>query len=411
MKRCIIVGGGHAGAEAAFELRKKGWQGEIVLISAESYLPYHRPPISKTYLTGETPLKRLYIKPAAAYEKANICIKLTTKVVDIKPLEHTVTLDSGELLTYDKLILCTGCSSRKLTVPGAELDNVFSIRTLDDIEHIARTLGSNQPPKHIVMIGGGYIGLETAASFKKLGHHVTILERSSRILNRIAAEPIAAHITKLHQAQGVNIFTDKSVTALTGEHAVQAVYCSEGESFKADIVVIGVGAEPNTCLANYAGLQTKQGRIEVNQQGKTSVPDIYAAGDCTIGIEPFSGQNTTLESVPSAVQQAKMVAATICEVPQPQIQVPWFWSDIFDCKLQIAGLYQGYDTVIERVYNCDSKSYWYVKSHKIIAVTCINCPSDFQAGKKILKENITISLSELKNVVNPIIPNTSPVPA
>ncbi|MDW7547951.1 FAD-dependent oxidoreductase [Pseudoalteromonas sp. SCSIO 43201] len=411
MKRCIIVGGGHAGAEAAFELRKKGWQGEIIIVSAESYLPYHRPPISKTYLTGETPLKRLYIKPAAAYEKAHISIKLTAQVIDINALKHTITLDSGELLNYDKLILCTGCSSRKLTVPGAELGNVFSIRTLDDIEHIARALGSNQPPKHIVMIGGGYIGLETAASFKKLGHHVTILERGNRILNRIAAEPIAAHITKLHQSQGVSIFTDKSVIALTGEQTVQAVHCSEGESFKADIVVIGIGAEPNTRLANHAGVMTKQGRIEVDQQGKTSVPDIYAAGDCTVGIEPFSGQNTTLESVPSAVQQAKMVAAAICEVPQPQIQVPWFWSDIFDCKLQIAGLYQGYDTVIERIYNSDSKSYWYVKSHKIIAVTCINCPADFQAGKKVLKENITLCLSELKNIDNPIIPKANTIPA
>lgn len=411
MKRCIIVGGGHAGSEAAFELRKRNWTGEILILSSESYLPYHRPPLSKTFLTGESPLKRLYIKPPAAYTKSNIDIKLESFVTNITPLTNTITLSSGETLCYDKLLLCTGASPRKLTVPGAELANVFSIRTLHDIEQIAKQVNHQQGKKNIVMIGGGYIGLETAASFKKLGHQVTILERNERVLNRIAAEPIARYVTTLHASKGVAILTNKAVASLAGNGKVESVICDDGSSFPADLVVVGIGAQANSDLADKAGLITKCGRVLVNDQCQTTAPNIYAAGDCTLAIESFSGEVTAIESVPNAVQQAKIAVASICGTVQPQRQVPWFWSDIYDCKLQIVGLHQAYDRVIEREYSSDSKSYWYVKANKLIAVTCINCPSDFQAAKKILRDNINISLQRLSNTKSPIILQETPLHA
>lgn len=402
MQRCVIIGGGQASAEAAFNLRKEGWAGEIILISSEAFLPYHRPPLSKAYLTGETSIERLYIKPPAAYEKAGIEVRLASTVAEINPQHHSIKLDSGKLIQYNKLILCTGCSPNKLNVPGADLENIFYIRTLIDIDRIAYALENMQAPQKVVLIGGGYLGLETAAVLNKLGHKIVILERNNRVLERVSCPLVSQYLTQLHRSHGVEILTNKSVTAIEGKNKVQSVICCDGTVIKADMIIIGIGSKANSDLAKKAGLLTDIESIVVNEQCQTSESDIYAAGDCTKRFEPISKQVAVIESVPNAIQQAKIASTAICHKALPDPQVPWFWSDQYECKLQIVGLNNGYDTVIYRDYNNDKKSAWYIKLNKLIAVDCINCPSDFHIAKTLIKNKKNVQITAISDLSTPL---------
>ncbi|MFU2508773.1 NAD(P)/FAD-dependent oxidoreductase [Pseudoalteromonas sp. ASV78] len=385
MARCIIIGGGHAAAEAAFNLRKNGWQGEIILFSAEQSLPYHRPPLSKQYLSGKIVAQQLQIKPQAAYDKAHIDLQLGCKVKTISPTLKSIECLNGDVWQYDKLLLCTGSQVRKLTIPGSDLRQVFYIKTIGDIERIAEQL-QNQRSKKVVMIGGGYIGLETAAVLRTLAHQVTIIEQNPRILERVAAPPLANFISQLHQQRGVNIVTNTQITALSGSNKVEHVHCSNGQQFAADLVIVGIGATANVQLAYDAGLLVEQGGIVVDQHCQTTDPNIFAAGDCTLAIEPFSGHATRIESVPNAISQAKIAAAVICAVPPPKPPVPWFWSDQYDCKIQLAGLNFGYDELIVEHNEAQQLTVWYYKEQQLIAADCVNNVKNFMQAKKILAQ-------------------------
>ncbi|KZW98235.1 hypothetical protein JL49_24535 [Pseudoalteromonas luteoviolacea] len=399
MKRCVIIGGGHAGAQACISLRKEGWTGQIMLITDEDSLPYHRPPLSKTYLQNQVTAAQLLIRPEAAYLKDEIDVKLNTRVDKIEPEIQSIQLQNGEHISYDKLLICTGSRARKADCMGAELDNVFYIKTLNDIERLSATLklADLEISRRIVMVGGGYIGLETASVLKKMGHDVTIIERESRLLARVTAHSISAFYHKLHKSNGIKIFTDTNVVAFQGKDTVSTVLC-EDKVIPADIVIVGIGAQTNTELAQSAGLLVENGGIVVNELCQTTDVNIYAAGDCTIGIEHHSGLATRIESVPNALEQAKAAAATICGKHKPSTAVPWFWSDQFDCKIQIAGLNTGYDETLLRQTDAHTLSLWYLKQGRVIAADCINSAKDFMAAKKVIAQKIHVPKETITNL-------------
>ena len=403
MARCIIIGGGHAGAQACINLRKEGWTDEIVLISDENSLPYHRPPLSKNYLLGHVDEKGLLIRPEQAYQKDNITLKLRTRVAKIEPALQSVVLQNGERLSYEHLLLCTGSRARTITCSGNELNNIFYIKTLKDIEQLAAQLSTHK--QRIVMVGGGYIGLETAAVLNKMGHTITLLEQAPRLLARVTAPFISEFYQQLHQQHGVEIHTSTHVTEFTGEHNVTGVRCkaiTQSDTieryFNADIVIVGIGAEINTELADQAGLLVEQNGIVVNELCQTTDKNIYAAGDCTIAIEHHSGIATRIESVPNALAQAKTAAATICGKHKAVTSVPWFWSDQYDCKIQIAGLNHGYDNTILRQHSSSSFSLWYLKQGRIIAADCINTAKDFMAAKKVIEQKASLPIEVIGDI-------------
>ncbi|ESP90841.1 MULTISPECIES: NAD(P)/FAD-dependent oxidoreductase [Pseudoalteromonas] len=399
MQRCVIIGGGHAGAQACTSLRREGWTGQIILLTDEDSLPYHRPPLSKTYLQNKVSAQQLLIRPLNAYRKDDVEVKLNTRVERIEPAIQSIVLQTGERLSYDKLLICTGSRARKADCMGADLNNVFYIKTLKDIEKLSASINSEKgkPNKRrIVMVGGGYIGLETAAVLKKMGHDVSIIERESRLLARVTAQSISSFYHKLHKSNGIKIFTDTNVIAFQGKDTVSTVLC-EDKVIPADIVVVGIGAKTNVELAKSAGLLIENDGIVINELCQTTDNNIYAAGDCTIGIEHHSGLATRIESVPNALEQAKTAAATICGKHKPVTAVPWFWSDQFDCKIQIAGLNQGYDETILRQCNEQALSLWYLKQGKVIAADCINCAKEFMAAKKIIALKLPIPKETLLN--------------
>ncbi|MFC3032797.1 NAD(P)/FAD-dependent oxidoreductase [Pseudoalteromonas fenneropenaei] len=397
MQTCVIIGGGHAGAQACAQLRKQGWDGKIVLLGNEASLPYHRPPLSKGYLQGNLSPAQLLIRPATAYQQDQITTILDCRVTSINPAKHEVELADGSHIKFDKLMLCTGSRARRLNVPGADLAGVYYIKTLLDIEHIAMHLAEHPGIKHIGMIGGGYIGLETAAVLREMGHEVRIFEREATLLSRVTSPIVSAFYHKLHHQKGVQIETQKQIAALKGERGVETLVCSDGSQYPVDLVIVGVGAIANTELAEQAGLLV-EGGVVVNEHCQTSHPDIYAAGDCTVQVEHHSSLATRIESVPNALEQAKAAAAAICGKPTAITAVPWFWSDQYHCKIQIAGLNHGFDRAVVRQYpNSEQFSVWYLKDGKIIAVDCINSAKDFMLGKRLVALKAQVPAKVLKD--------------
>ncbi len=323
---CIIIGASHAGGQLAVSLRQSGWEGRILAIGAEPYLPYNRPPLSKTFLSGEKHIEDLLIRPEDQYEKVGIEFLLGQEVSEINRKAKKVTLTHGEVIAYDKLALTTGASVRKLNLPGSDLRGVLYLRDISDVEQIQQFIGAG---KKAVIIGGGYIGLETAAMLKKLDLDVTILEASDRILNRVTAPDVSAFFTRVHSEEGVTIKTGVNVTGFGGEDRVSEVQCADGTVFPADLVVIGIGVIPNTALAEAAGLEVRNG-INVNEHCLTNDEDIAAAGDCTNFYQPHYEREIRLESVQNAMDQAKVAAAALCGNLNQYNALPWFWSDQFD---------------------------------------------------------------------------------
>tara|TARA_R100001143_G_C3360249_1_gene134992 strand:+ start:4507 stop:5736 length:1230 start_codon:yes stop_codon:yes gene_type:complete len=383
-QHCVIVGASHAAAELCIKLRKEGWQGRITLVGEEDYLPYNRPPLSKTFLAGEKSVHDLLIRHATAYEKADVDCLPGIRAEAIDRENHILELGNGEQLNYDKLVLTTGARVRKLSLPGADLGNIFYLRSIYDADQIRPHI---KPGKHAVIVGGGYIGLETAAMLKSAGMRVTVLERDQRLLNRVAAPEISDFFTRIHNEEGIEIITAADVEAFSGDEAVQAVQTSNLGEFTADLVIVGVGVIPNVELAEQAGLAIKNG-IEVNAYTETSDADILAAGDCTFHFNKHYQRWMRLESIQNAVEQAEVSARTLCGLREEYDVIPWFWSDQFDLKLQIAGLSEGYDNLIVRGELSQGRklSVFYFSGEKLLAVDAVNSPQEFMFGKRALAQ-------------------------
>lgn len=403
-EKCIIIGASHAAAQLCVSLRQGGWEGSITVIGDEDDLPYHRPPLSKDFLSGDKTLSDILIRPAEIYEKANIDLKLGVRVGAINREEKSVLTDDGDVYPYDKLVLATGARVRNLPVPGENIKGVYYLRDTKDVLAIKSQIA---PGKRAVIIGGGYIGLETGASLKKQGMEVTILEAMPRILQRVTAPELSRFYKRVHQEEGVNILEGVVASELSKSNDRLNVSTSCQQNFDADMVIIGIGVIPNMELAEMSGLTVGNG-VEVNAFCQTSDLDIYAAGDVTWHFNPIYERHVRLESVPNATEQAKIVASHINGQPKPYNSLPWFWSDQFDLKLQIAGLSDGYDDLIIRgdIENSREFAAFYFKGDQLLAVDAVNSPREFMLGRMVLSKGKSLDkgvlvdeTAELKSAV------------
>ncbi len=381
-ERVVIVGAGQAGAQVAISLRQLGFAGSISLLGEEPAPPYQRPPLSKAYLSGEMPLERTLIRSEAYYAKSTIDLQPGARVDRLLRAEHAIALGDRKL-PYDVLVLGTGTRARRLGLPGEDLAGVFYLRTLADSDRIRAAV---RPGARAVIIGGGYIGLEVAASLTKLGAEVTVLEALERVMNRVVAAPVSDFFAAEHARHGVAIETGALVATLEGSASLERVRCRDGRVFAADLVVIGVGAVPNDELAREAGLAIENG-IVVDEFGRTNDRAIFAAGDVTNHPSPLFDRRLRLELVHNAMAQAKAVAQAIAGTPVPYAEVPWFWSDQYDLKLQIAGVGEPEDELILRGAPASrSFSALHLRAGRLVAIDCINRGADFLAAKKLIAE-------------------------
>ncbi|MBO9500947.1 FAD-dependent oxidoreductase [Brevundimonas sp. A19_0] len=384
MSRIVIVGAGHAGGSAAALLRQYGFEGEVVLIGEEPVAPYQRPPLSKALLKGEGEEEDLLLRPADFYVEQNIEMRLGQTVTAIDRAGKTVLLADGETVPYDTLILATGSTARKLAVPGAELANVLELRTLADGRKLRAAI---RPGARLVVVGGGYVGLEVAASARMLGAEVVVVEREARLLARVASDVLADFMHAAHMRHGVKILTGRTVVAFQpGENgAVGGVTLDDGQSLPADLVIVGVGGVACEGLGAAAGL-TCDGGVVVDETARTSDPDIYALGDMTRRPVPVhDGRVVRLESVPNALEQAKQAAAAITGRNPPVPEVPWFWSDQYELKLQMAGLADGADRkVVRAVADGAALAVFHLAGDRLLCVEAINAPAEFMGGRLLI---------------------------
>ncbi len=391
--RVVIVGAGHAGGSAAAFLRQYGHEGQIVLIGDEPLLPYQRPPLSKAWLKGETDAESLSLKPAEWYAENNVSLRLEGVAERINRSAKTVTLASGEAVAYDILILATGARARALPIPGSDLAGVLALRTAADAELLKHALG---PDKRLAVIGGGYVGLEVAASARVLGGHAMVIERESRVLARVACETLSTFFQDYHGRHGVAFELNAGVAGFDGENGhVTGVRFADGRVVACDVALVGVGAVPNDELAKDAGLETAGG-VVVDLEARTTDPFIFAIGDVTHRPLPLYDRQFRLESVPNALEQAKQAASAILGRPGPSPEVPWFWSDQYDLKLQIAGLPFEADRQIVRGDVAAAKfAVFHLKGDLIQAVEAVNAPPEFMAGKQLIAKRTPVSLEKL----------------
>ncbi len=380
MSHFVVIGAGQAGASLVARLRKDGFVGDITLIGAEPHLPYQRPPLSKAYLLGEMELERLFLRPESFYVENNITLRLGQRVTGIDPQAKTVTV-GGDVIHYDQLALTTGSDPRRLPAAiGGDLDGVHVVR---DLAHIDEMSPSVTEGARALIVGGGYIGLEAAAVCAKRGVKVTLVEMADRILQRVAAPETSDYFRTLHSAYGADIREGVGLDHLKGENGkVTGAVLSDGTELQVDFVVVGVGIAPSTLLAEMAGLELDNG-IKTDAHGRTSEPSIWAAGDCASF--PHQGKRIRLESVPNAIDQAEVVAQNMLGAAKDYVATPWFWSDQFDVKLQIAGLNTGYDRVVTRQGEGQTVSYWYYKGDRLIAVDAMNDPRAYMVGKRLIE--------------------------
>jgi 3-phenylpropionate/trans-cinnamate dioxygenase ferredoxin reductase component len=388
----LIIGGGQAGAQAVDTLRREGFAGRVVLIGDEPELPYQRPPLSKKYLCGEMATDRLPFRHRAFYDEHGIELRLGQPAVRLDAAARQVELADGETLAYDRLLLCLGATSRQLTCPGATLAGVHYLRSLKDVAPIQADC---KPGARVVVIGGGYIGLETAATSRKMGCEVTVLEMADRIMNRVVAPIVSQYFAQDHRAHGVNIMCDMQVVRLEGTERVQRVICADGMSLAADLVIVGVGAVATTALASEAGLKCVNG-IVVDEYCRTSDEAIFSAGDCTNHPSPRFGRRVRLESVDNAFEQAKTAALNMLDRRVAHDRVPWFWSDQFDNKLLIVGLSQDHDRQVLRGDPASrSFSVCYLKGRELLALEAVNHSKDYMAARKLIAERSLLNVDKL----------------
>lgn len=382
MSGIIIIGAGQAGSSMAIKLRALGYNDTITLIGDEAIPPYQRPPLSKKYLLGEMKLDRLFLRPPNFYGEQEIDLRLNTCVDIIKPIEKIIQV-GNETLSYDKLALTTGSTPRLLPKSiGGELNGVFSVRSVADVDAMQSSFDEGS---RVLIIGGGYIGLEAAAVAALKGLKVTLVEMSNRILKRVACKETSDYFRKLHVNHGVTIMEGVGLDQLVGEDHVQSAILSNGKTLDIDFAIVGVGILPETTLAEAAGINLNNG-IEIDSQGRTSAPDIWAAGDCTSF--PFQGTRIRLESVPNAIDQAEVVASNMLGAEQVYNATPWFWSDQYEIKLQIAGLNAGYSDIVVRDDDT-AQSHWYYRSGKLLAVDAMNDPRAYMVAKRLIEAGLT----------------------
>jgi len=383
-QQIVIAGGGQAAVQAVDTLRRKGFAGKLTLVGDEPWLPYQRPPLSKKYLAGALERERLMIRPAQFFADHQVQALLGRRVTEIVRREQRLRLDDDTVLAYDALLLATGSRPRRLAAPGTELAGVHFLRTIADADRIRAECASGG---RMVIIGGGYIGLEVAATARGLGLEVTVLEMAERVMNRVTCGQVSAFFASEHARQGVRILCNAKVRGLAADARsgrVRAVLTEDGAEHPADIVIVAVGVAPADELATSAGLECDNGII-VDQHCRTSDATIYAAGDCVNHLSPHYGRRMRLESVDNAFEQGATAALNLLGIPTVHDKVPWFWSDQYDLKLIIVGMCQGYDTVVTRgAAAARSFSACYLRGGELIAIDTINAAKDQMAARKLI---------------------------
>jgi 3-phenylpropionate/trans-cinnamate dioxygenase ferredoxin reductase subunit len=384
LQQIVIAGGGQAAVQTVDTLRRKGFAGKLTVVGDEPWLPYQRPPLSKKYLAGALERERLLIRPAQFFAEHQVQTQLGRRVSEIAPREQHVRLDDGLVLPYDALVLATGSRPRRLPAPGADLAGVHYLRTIADADRIRAECAAGG---RMVIIGGGYIGLEVAASARGLGLEVTVLEMAARVMSRVTCAEISAFYEAEHARQGVRIHCNETLRALHGDARsgrVRAVLTEAGREYPADIVIIGCGVVPADELARAAGLTCENG-VVTDVHCRTSDAAIYAAGDCASHLNRQYGRHLRLESVDNAFEQGTTVALNLLGAATPHDKLPWFWSDQFDLKLVIVGVAHGYDSVILRGSAATrSFSACYLRGGELIAIDTVNQPKDQMAARKLI---------------------------
>lgn len=393
----VILGAGHAGGSVAAFLRQYGHAGPVTLVGEEPLAPYQRPPLSKAWLKGEADVESLQLRPESFYAESNIALRLGVPATGVERIERRITLHGGEVLPYDRLVFATGARARRIPLPGLDLGGVMELRTAADADHLKAAL---KPGATLVVVGGGYVGLEAAASARALGCEVVVIEREARVLARVACEALSIFFQDYHRTRGVHFILGAGVAAIEGaDGRAGGVRLSSGDFVRADAVLVGVGAVPNQELAQSAGLTCDDG-IVVDLAARTSDPAIHAVGDCTRRPLPLYGRSWRLESVPNALEQARQAASDITGRVAPPPEVPWFWSDQFDLKLQIAGLPFDATTILIRgdpaagrfaIFHLDAEN-------RMQAVEAINAPPEFMAGRQLIQSRKPVAPDKLRDM-------------
>ena len=396
VERIIIIGAGQAGAQAVATLRAEGFEGSLTLIGDEAYLPYQRPPLSKAYLAGDFARERLFLKPDAFYAEAACDLRLSVAAQAIDRRKKTLSLSDGTTLSYDRLLLTTGARVRKLPVPGAGLAGVYYLRGIADVDALRQHF---QAGTRLAVVGGGYIGLEVAAVAVKHGLKVTVIEAADRVMARAVSPEISAFYEKIHRANGVEFVFGAMAERFEGGARAEGVSTNLGR-VEADFILAGIGIVPNCELAQAAGLACDNG-ILVDEYGVTSDPDIFAAGDCT-SHPGFAGGRVRLESVQNAIDQAKHAALAALDKPMTYREVPWFWSDQYDLKLQIAGLARPGDARVLRG-NPDSRKFsvFHLRDGVVAAVEAVNAAPDYIVGRRLIAARAIVAPERLADISVP----------
>ncbi len=395
------MGAGHGGAQCAIALRQNGFTGSIAMIGRESEPPYERPPLSKEYFAREKTFDRLYIRPPQFWPDKDISLRLGVEVTAIDPAGKVLTLSNGLQFGYGQLVWATGGDPRRLACPGAELAGIHAVRTREDCDQLMGEIDGGV--RNIVVIGGGYIGLEAAAVLTKLGCNVTLLEALPRVLARVAGPELSAFYEAEHRAHGVDLRTGAAVEALEGAGRVSAVKLADGTTIPADAVIVGIGIVPAVAPLLRAGASGGNG-VDIDEYCRTSLPDVYAIGDCAAFACDYAGGTVMrVESVQNANDQATCVAKAICGDAQPYHAFPWFWSNQYDLKLQTAGLSVGYDTAILRGDPAArSFSVIYLKAGRMIAIDCVNMVKDYVQGRKLVEAGASRDPARLGDATLPL---------
>ncbi len=390
----LIVGAGQAAGQLLITLKQNKFSGKITLIGDEEWYPYQRPPLSKLFLSGELEHSRLFIKQANFYNDLDITFRFNTRVKKIDTHNKIIDLNDIEL-NYEQLILATGTRPRKLSIDGSNLKNIFYLRDISDAENIKSVIKNK---KSIVIIGAGYIGLEVAATAVKSGLSVTVIEKQDRVMNRVVSKQVSGFFESEHKSHGVNFIFNDDIVSFSGGKKINEVNLLSGKTIKTDAVLVGIGGIPNTEITDKTKIVSDNG-IKVDNQCRTNVKDVYAIGDCTNHWNTLYNRYIRLESVQNAIDQAKVVASNLTNIKTSYNEVPWFWSDQFDLKLQIAGISEGYDkTIIRTKEKQKSFSCLYLKDDVLIAVDSINDPKDFIQSKKLIMNKVKLDLEKSKDV-------------
>ena len=386
----VIIGAGQGAGQAAASFRQEGYEGEVIVLGDEAFPPYQRPPLSKAYLSGELPIEKVYVRAEKFYADKNIDMRTNTRVTSIDPDGHTITTEAGDTVGYEKLMIATGSRPRILNIEGSDLAGIHYLRTIADVDGIRDAMGD---VKNIVIVGGGYIGLEVASVAVKSGKNVSVLEMEERILQRVTT-PEMSEYHNLHESRGLNILTKTTVSGFAGENdKVTQVLCGD-QAIDADLVIVGIGIIPNIELAQDAGLACENG-ITVDDHCQTSNPDIYAIGDCTNHPNPLLNRRLRLESVPNAMEQARVAVTNMLGGNKVYAAVPWFWSDQYELKLQMVGFSADGDTQVVGDKVANEFAVFYLKDGKVVAADAVNAPREFMVAKQLY--GVDVDPADLEN--------------